>query len=261
MDLTPSSREDLDEQARIASLLNLLPPGGHALEIGARNGLITRLIANRYTDLVALDLECPAFSFQNVRCVAGDVRKLPWPDKHFEVVLCSEVLEHLPADDLQSACDELVRISRDHLLIGVPFEQDLRVARTRCQACGTINPPYGHVNRFTTARLMSLFKSMSPVRIEEVGRTTARTNAVSDLLMRAAGYPWGSYEQDEPCLNCGRSVGPAPMHSPHGRVLAQIAMRIDQSLQLRAAPRAKWLHILFADSCAESHARMSGFQG
>lgn len=246
MDLMVSSRADLDEQARIASLLNLLPPGGNALEVGARDGLITRLIADRYTDLVALDLERPAFTLPNVRCVAGDVRKLPWPDKSFGVVLCSEVLEHLPADDLQSACDELVRISRDHLLIGVPFEQDLRVARTRCQACGTINPPYGHLNRFTTVRLLSLFKSMSPVRIEEVGHTTEGTNAVSDLLMRAAGYPWGSYEQDEPCVNCGRCVGPAPRHSPHGRVLARIAMRIEQSLQSGVTPRAKWLHILFA---------------
>lgn len=89
MDLMVSSRTDLDEQARIASLLNLLPPGGNALEAGARDGLITRLIADRYTDLVALDLERPAFTLPNVRCVAGDVRKLPWPDKSFGVVLCS----------------------------------------------------------------------------------------------------------------------------------------------------------------------------
>lgn len=241
----PPSHDTVDEQARIASLQRLLPAGGRALEVGSRDGYITRLIAGRYTNLVALDLERPSLDLQGVTCVAGDVRSLDWPDDSFDVVLCSEVLEHLPAEDLQRACNELVRVCRRHLLIGIPFEQDLRVARTRCRACGTINPPYGHINRFTASRLTALFDPMRPVHLEKIGRTREGTNAVSDLLMRMAGYPWGTYDQDEPCIGCGNAVGPRPPLRLPGKILSTIAARLDRLLKIGAAERAKWLHVLF----------------
>lgn len=97
-------REAPDEQGRIASLLRLLPPGGRVLEIGARDGYITRLLADRYEEVVALDLTKPTIEAPRVHCVAGDVRSLDFPADHFDVVLCSEVLEHIPPQDLAQAC-------------------------------------------------------------------------------------------------------------------------------------------------------------
>lgn len=91
-----SFRDAPDEQARIASLLRMIPSGSTVLEIGARDGYITRLLASRFDAVTALDLRQPSIDAAGVTCVAGDVRSLQFPADHFDVVLCSEVLEHIP---------------------------------------------------------------------------------------------------------------------------------------------------------------------
>ena len=128
----------------------------------------------------------------------------------------------------------------------MPFEQDLRAARTRCQRCGTINPPYGHVNRFDYEKLATLFAGLRVVDSDYVAKTQEGTNFLSHMLMRLAGYPWGTYDQDEPCINCGGPVGPAPQRSISARILSSTAVRIDRALRDRRRPRAKWLHMVFA---------------
>ena len=238
-------RELPDEQARISSLLQLLPAGRSVLEIGARDGYITRLLADRFEEVVALDLTKPIIDAPRVHCVAGDVRSLDFAAGRFDVVLCSEVLEHIPPGDLQQACDELARVSTHHIVIGVPFEQDLRVARTRCVHCGTVNPPYGHLNSFDLDRIRSLFRPHSVVQTEFVGSTTEGTNFGSDLLMRAAGYPWGTYEQDEPCIHCGEPVGPRPIRSFYARILSALAIQLDRALASTRGSRPKWVHTHF----------------
>ena len=44
--------------------------------------------------------------------------KLPFEDRRFDVVVCAEVLEHL--DNLHQVFGELVRVSRDKLIISLP---------------------------------------------------------------------------------------------------------------------------------------------
>jgi ubiquinone/menaquinone biosynthesis C-methylase UbiE len=233
------------EQARIDSLLRLIPPGANLLEIGSRGGYITHLLTDGRNEVVALDLERPNIHARGISCVAGDVRELDFEADSFDVVLCSEVLEHIPAHDLARACGELVRVTRRFLVVGVPFAQDLRVARTRCAQCGAVNPPYGHVNRFTRDALTALFGQLLPVTVDYVGSTRERTNVLSDSLMRAAGYPWGSYGQDEPCIACGRPVGPAPAPRFGARVLAGLAHRLDRAIAMCTPTRPQWLHVVF----------------
>ncbi|MFN0242950.1 MAG: class I SAM-dependent methyltransferase [Planctomycetota bacterium] len=46
------------------------------------------------------------------------IERLPFVDRDFDAVLCSEVLEHL--DNLHHVFGELVRVSRKHVLISLP---------------------------------------------------------------------------------------------------------------------------------------------
>ena len=57
--------------------------------------------------------------------VAGDATKFEFACNSFDCVFCTEVLEHIP--ELQRACNEIVRIARHEIIVGVPFEQDPRV--------------------------------------------------------------------------------------------------------------------------------------
>jgi ubiquinone/menaquinone biosynthesis C-methylase UbiE len=58
----------------------------------------------------------------------GDIRRLPFAADRFELVLCLEVLEHLP--DPPAALEELRRVSCRHCLISVPNEPFFMLANS-----------------------------------------------------------------------------------------------------------------------------------
>jgi 2-polyprenyl-3-methyl-5-hydroxy-6-metoxy-1,4-benzoquinol methylase len=76
MDLT-EYRNSQSEQNRVGDLISLLPTGGKSvLDIGARDGYISRLLAAHYLKVTALDLEQPVISHERIECVKGDITKL-----------------------------------------------------------------------------------------------------------------------------------------------------------------------------------------
>lgn len=240
-------RQSARERLRTADLLRLMPAKGEvALDVGARDGHFSRLMAERFGKVVALDLERPGFDIPGVDCVDGDVTRLGFPDGRFDFVLCAEVLEHVPTSLLPAACKELVRVCRGQLLIGVPDRQDLRVGRTTCQACGRTNPPWGHVNRFDERQLREMFPGCLVVEVSRVGSTREATNALAAWLMEKAGNPYGTYSQDEPCVHCGSALGEPPHRSPFQKVLTRVAFWAQAVTAPLARPRANWVHVLFA---------------
>lgn len=137
------------------------------LEIGARDGYLSRRLAEHFTEITALDLEKPEWEFPGVTPVAGDVTGLQFPDDAFDCALCTEVLE--PISALEQACRELVRLTRHEILIGMPFRQDTRVGRTTCRQCGKVNPPWAHVNTFDEQKLRRLFPGIA-IQAKSLGR-------------------------------------------------------------------------------------------
>jgi len=239
-------RHTASEQARVADLMRLVPPGlGTALDVGARDGFLSARLADRIASVTALDLATPEVPDPRVTCVAGDATRLQFADASFDLVLCSEVLEHIPTPGLEQACRELVRVSRRHLLIGVPYRQDIRDGRTTCQGCGAVNPPYGHVNTFDEHRLARLFEGCTPRTQTFVGEATMGTNWLAARLMDAAGNPYGSYDQDESCIHCSRPIGtPGAMTLPQ-RVAARLAEWTRRAQVPFFTPHGNWLHVLF----------------
>lgn len=239
-------RTSARETERIADLLALLPSSGNnALDVGTRDGHLARLLAGRYGIVVALDIVRPRVEHPRVERVQGDLTALPFGDDRFDAVLCAEVLEHVSPELLQRACRELARVTRGSLVIGVPYRQDLRCGATTCGTCGAVNPPWSHVNTFDEARLHELFAPLSAMRTSYVGSTHEITNPLSAALMKFAGNPFGTYEQEETCAHC-HSV----LHPPFGRTAAQrVATRsafIINHLQRRfVRPHANWIQIRF----------------
>lgn len=57
-------------------------------------------------------------SADNVYFQQGDGRKLPFPDNSFDMVVCSQVLEHI--ENPEEAVREIMRVSKHKVLIDVP---------------------------------------------------------------------------------------------------------------------------------------------
>ena len=237
-------RETPWERARIANLMEILPHQQESvLEIGARDGHISRLLAGHFKEVTALDLEKPRFQIDRVRPIQGDVCRLEFPDGFFDCVVCTEVLEHVP--DVQKAATEISRVARYEIVVGVPYRQDLRLGRTTCASCLRTNPPWGHVNSFDESRLKRLFSKCDPAVTCFVWRNRERTSAVAAWLMDRAGNPWGTYHQDEPCIHCGAKLRPPSVLSMKQRALAGIAHRLNAVQRLLAKTRPNWIHLLF----------------
>lgn len=234
------------EKIRTEDLLKLVPPSGeNALDIGAREGHFSRLLTRKYANVTALDLVQPEINATGISCVAGDVTNLKFADSSFDLVFCAEVLEHIPCDLLEKACEELARVTRNALVIGVPYKQDIRVGRTQCEACRKTNPPWGHVNVFDLEKISALFPSLKLDAHTFVGKHSEITNAVSSTFMRWAGDPYGTYMQDEPCIHCGCPIGTPIKRTFYQRVLTRLATLINNVQRMLSTPKPIWIHLRF----------------
>jgi hypothetical protein len=239
-------RNTFKDHERTRNLIDLIPKdGASVLDAGARDGYLSVLLAEHFESVTALDQTNPAVRHRKVTSVQGDITSLRYPDNSFDCVMCTEVLEHVPERLLEDACSELQRVARKYLLIGVPYRQDLRVARTTCYLCGKKNPPWGHVNAFDEDRLKRLFRGLDIETISNVSTTTVATNAVSTLLMDWAGNPFGTYEQEESCIHCGSRLTPPPPRNLFQRGCTRLAFWLNEAQRRFTRPRPNWIHILF----------------
>ncbi len=232
------------ERARISDLFNLVPTrGARAIDVGTRDGYLARLLADRCNEVVALDLEEREIHHPRIQSVKGNAASLEFPDHHFDVVVCAEVLEHIPPKLLSAVCRELIRVCRGAIVIGVPYRQDLRYGRTRCALCNQLNPPWGHVNSFDEAKLRALFSGTRIDKVTFVGATNVATNWLSVALLDFAGNPFGTWEQEESCIYCRGAIGRPSERNILQRLASRAAVVIQQWQSKFSRPRAKWIHV------------------
>jgi len=106
IDLGQQTVSETTEGKQIA--LRLVPEGQGrtALDIGCREGKQTRWLRDRGYDVTSIDVEKAFVDCQVVNVDEG----LPFDDDSFDLIWCSEVLEHLK--DPAASLDEMRRISR-----------------------------------------------------------------------------------------------------------------------------------------------------
>jgi hypothetical protein len=170
--------------------------------------------------------------------------KLKFASNAFDMVFCAEVLEHIPPNLLATACGELARVSKEYVLIGVPYKQDIRVGRTTCSTCGNVNPPWGHVNKFDEKILSELFPGFSIARMSFVGESGSKTNAFTCALMDISGNPYGTYSQEEPCIHCGGKLGFPKERKLWQKVLTKVAFTTQNLQKPFSKAHGNWIHLL-----------------
>ena len=214
--------------------------GQTALDIGVRDGHFSRLLQTRYAHVTALDLEKPDIA--GCENVGADVRSMPFPDRRFDLVFCAEVLEYVPG--VEQAAAEIMRVTRERAVIGVPYRQDIRSGRVTCRACGRSAPPCGHINTFDERRLEKLFAGMKLERFELTGGPVHdQTTSIATALMDWAGNPWGTYFQEERC-ECGARYSP-PERNVLQRIAGKVAHTMNAATRKISRPHPIWIHALF----------------
>ncbi|WP_161949045.1 class I SAM-dependent methyltransferase [Desulfomicrobium norvegicum] len=91
------------------------------------------------------------------RAVVGFSQDIPWSHSFFDVVVMSEVLEHLDVDDYRKTLYEVFRVLRPggKFVFTVPAEENIQENFVVCPCCGVKFHRWGHVQSFTDHRIRS----------------------------------------------------------------------------------------------------------
>ncbi len=96
--------------------------------------------------------------FPNIKIKQGSIYNLPYKDNSFDLVVCTEVLEHL--ENPNRAVSEIVRVSKKYLALSVPNEPFFMISNfLRGKNLLRLGNDPGHINRFTALSFINFIKN------------------------------------------------------------------------------------------------------
>ena len=149
------------------------------LDSGCGEGFVLDYLrqAGVATSFVGSDLRVGAIQWaqsnliEDLDGVAADIHRLPFGNNTFPLVLCLEVLEHIP--DSRAGLRELARVSSEYLVLSVPHEPYFRSANLlRGKHLAQLGNDPEHLHNYS-------------------GRAFRRlVNGVVDVLWHGYSFPW-----------------------------------------------------------------------
>lgn len=136
----------------VASIESKVPT---ILDAGCGEGFIDALLRERFAHVHIVGLEFTNEAIRiarqmnpSVEYMQGDIMKMPFQDNSFDIVMCTEVLEHLARPE--AALSELKRVTKKFLFITVPHEPwfclgNLLVLKN----VSRLGNPIDHINHWT----------------------------------------------------------------------------------------------------------------
>jgi hypothetical protein len=102
----------MDYWYQIKEILNLQPD--NILEVGIGSKLVSDYFRSKKINVITVDINKDLNPD-----VIGSVTDIPLKEE-FDVVLCAEVLEHLPFEDFEKGLKELGRLSKKYVVLSLP---------------------------------------------------------------------------------------------------------------------------------------------
>jgi SAM-dependent methyltransferase len=143
---------------------------GRALNIGiGAGGVEARLVAQGWK-MASLDPDAEVVArmqAQGVDARQGYAQQMPFGDAAFDVVVASEVLEHIEPAVRPSVYREIARVlAPGGWFIGsVPYNERLQDSESVCPQCGHVFHRFGHVSSFDEAALGGELATAFAVRV------------------------------------------------------------------------------------------------
>lgn len=158
-----------------ARICDVIEPLGFetVLDVGCGEGFLSRAILDRFPDvkITGVDVSAEAVRHASERCPGGRfetarIEELEGWTEQFDLVVCSEVLEHV--DDPVAGARALAARSSGHALITVPWEPWFQLANfARGKYLKTWGNHPEHIHRWTLGGFVKMLEgSFEPVHAE-----------------------------------------------------------------------------------------------
>lgn len=196
-------RPPTEELARRVEAVKRFIPGDveTILDAGCGNGAVSNTLKGY--DITAADRSEEALRHVKHRAVCADIAALPFADDSFDLVLCSDVLEHLDDGAYRRAVAELSRVARRYILVLSPNEEDLRANQSKCRRCSTVFHMNWHLRSLSVEEVVESFRDgFSPLCYGFFGEEWASEPPLKYTLARQTDRGYKSWEHAV-CPLCG----------------------------------------------------------
>lgn len=167
----------------------LLNSRSRILEIGFGDGYLLKKLSPEY-ECYGADV-----SEKNVGKMQQDVQGvnfktigvdgiLPYQDNYFDLFVASEVLEHMPDEELGICVQEIGRVLKKggYAVVTFPVRENLKESECFCPNCGHVFHRWGHKQYWDAKKIKNVFGDFTLLRIEEFFTPYAGKNFLEKLV-------------------------------------------------------------------------------
>jgi len=224
---------------KVKLVLNYIPDDvSSIIDIGCGNGIITNQLAERYF-VMGVDASKEALSFVKTKKLHSSSDKINVEDHSFDLVFSSELLEHLPENNLVETVNEFKRINKKYIFITVPNNEMLSKTFIKCDKCNNIFHAYGHINSFNEAKLIDLIgDDFIHLKTNYFGPQIKEYNKTLMNIRQKCAKRWYQADKYSICPICGNNE----FYSRRGNLISKIC----NGLNLLISPKKHyWLFTIF----------------
>jgi len=191
--------KDAKELDRANKLVSLIPKDANSvIDIGCGNGIIINLIERPF--VVGLDFARIPLSQVKTNKIQASIDNLPIKSNEFDIVILTEILEHLDEESYIEATKEITRLNAKYLLISIPFNENFNVGLCKCSVCGNLFDSCHHRRRFTDSWFKAVFPEYKAIKIE-YGSFITPASAI--LIWLKHKFNIYTYSDTAVCDKCG----------------------------------------------------------
>jgi SAM-dependent methyltransferase len=188
-----------EERKRVHLTISLIPQDvQRVLDIGCGPGHITNSINKEH--VIGVDFAKIPLKYVKKHAIQGSIDALPIKPDQFDLILVTEVLEHLDNEHYQRALEEMRRLNSTYLLISVPYKEDLRRNVARCQECDTLFHLSHHCRSFDESSFEQMFPDYTIIKTEYCTYFYPMNSLLAEIKQKLGVY---DYSETAICTICG----------------------------------------------------------